>query len=48
MQRQEKRWSLAHVRLERQVLQQGEGVLYCMGCSEGFQEEVAFELGVRG
>ena len=27
---------------------QEEGVLYCMGCSEGFPEEVALELGVAG
>lgn len=48
MRRHEKRWSLAHVRLLRQALEQEEGVLYYVGCSEGFLEEVAFELGVTG
>lgn len=48
MQRHEKRWSLAQVRLERQALEQEEGMLYYVGCSEGFLEEGALELGVTG
>lgn len=36
------------MRLLRQALEQEEGVLYYVGCSEGFLEEVAFELGVTG